>query len=82
MPVRELHLLPAAQLFAQPLVAPRTRGLALERAALFLDFKDDVVDAREVPLGRLELELGRAPTRLVLRDASGFLDEHPPLGRP
>ena len=79
---RELHLLPAAQLLAQPLVAPRARRLALQRAALLLDFEDDVVDARQVLLRGLELELGRAAARLVLRDARRFFDQRAPLGRP
>src|SRR5262249_4145265 len=78
----EQDFLPAAQLFAQLLVAPRLRGLALQRPALLLDFEDDVVDARQVLLRGLELQLGRAPARFVLGDARGFLDQLPPIGRP
>ena len=66
--LRELHLLPAAQLLAQPLVAPRLRRLPLQRAALLLDLEDDVVDAGQVLLRRLELQLRGAAPRLVLRD--------------
>ena len=78
---REQDLLPAAQLVAQPLIAARLRRLPLQRAALLLDLEDDVVDAREVLLRRLELQLGGAPARLVLRDARGFLDQLAPIGR-
>ena len=78
----EQHLLPAPQLVAQPLVAARLRRLALQRAALLLDLEDDVVDAREVLLRRLELQLGGAAARLVLGDAGGFLDQLAPVGRP
>ena len=63
---RELHLLPAAQLLAQPAVAPGLGRLALQRAALLLDFEHDVVDAGQVLLRRLELELRGAPPALVL----------------
>ena len=66
---REQHLLPAPQLVAQPLVAPRLRRLPLQRAALLLDLEHDVVDARQVLLRRLELQLRGAPARLVLGDA-------------
>ena len=55
---REQHLLPAPQLVAQPLVAPRLGCLALQRATLLLDLEDDVVDAREVLLRGFELQLG------------------------
>src|SRR6185437_10418450 len=72
---REQHLFPAAQLVAQPLVAPRLPGLALQRAALLLDLEDDVVDAGEILLRRFELQLGGAAARLVLGDAGGFLDQ-------
>ena len=79
---REQHFLPAPQLVAQPLVAPRLRRLPLQRAALLLDFEDDVVDAREVLLRGFELQLRGAAPRLVLGDAGGFLDQLPPVGRP
>ncbi len=77
----ELHLLPPPQLFAQPLVATRLGRLSLQRAALLLDFEDDVVDAREVLLRGFELELRRAPAALVLRHARGLFDELAAIGR-
>ena len=69
IPAREQHLLPAPQLVAQPLVAPRLRGLPLQRAALLLDLENDVVDARQVLLRGFELQLRGAAARLVLGDA-------------
>ena len=78
---RELHLLPAPQLVAQPPVAPRLRGLPLQRAALLLHLEDDVVDARQVLLRRFELQLGGAAARLVLGDARGLFDQLAPIGR-
>ena len=78
----EQHLFPSPQLVAQPLVAPGLGGLTLQRAALLLDLEDDVVDARQVLLRGLELELGRAAARLVLGDAGRFLDQLPAIGRP
>ena len=78
---REQHLFPAPQLVAQLLIAARLRRLALQRAALLLDLEHDVVDARQVLLRRLELQLRGAPARLVLRDAGGFLDQLAPIGR-
>ena len=82
VPPREQHLLPAPQLVAQPLVAPRLGRLTLQRAALLLHLEDDVVDAREVLLRGLELQLRGAPARLVLRDAGRFFDQLPAIGRP
>jgi hypothetical protein len=79
---REQHLLPAAQLVAQLLIAPRLGRLPLQRAALLLDLEDDVVDAGQVQLRRFELQLRRAAPRLVLGDARGFLDQLTPIGRP
>src|SRR5690606_38565459 len=56
------------------------RGLPLERAALLLELEDDVVDAREVLLCGLELQLRLTPAHLVLGDARRLLDQLPPLG--
>jgi hypothetical protein len=81
VPPREEHLLPAAQFTAQLPVAAGLRGLALERASLLLDLEDDVVHAGQVLLRGLELQLGRAAPRLVLRDAGGFLDQMASIGR-
>ena len=77
---REQHFLPAAQLIAQALIPPRLRRLASQRAALLLDFEDDVVDAREVLLRGFELQFGGAAARLVLRDARRLLDQSTPIG--
>src|SRR5262249_14767954 len=82
VPVRELHLLPAAELFAQPLVTSGPRSLALERAALLLDLEDDVVDARQVLARGLDFQPRRAAPRLVLGDAGRLFDERAPFGRP
>src|SRR6185503_9808163 len=79
---REQHLLPPPQLVAQPLVAPRLRRLALQRAALLLHLEHDVVHAREVLLRGLELQLRGAAARLVLGDARRFLDQLAAIGRP
>ena len=76
----EEHLLPAAQLVAQALIPARLRGLALQRAALLLHLEHDVVDAREVLLGGIELQLGGPAARLVLGDPGGFLDQLPAVG--
>ncbi len=81
VPPREQHLLPPTQLFAQPLVAARLRRLPLQGAALLLDLEHDVVDAGEVLLRRLELQLRGAPTRLVFRDARGLFDQLTTIGR-
>ena len=79
--LRELHFLPAPQLLAQPLVAPRLRRLPLQRAALLLDLEHDVVDARQVLLRRFELQFRGAAAALVLRDAGGFFDQLAAIGR-
>ncbi len=78
---RKQHLFPAAHLVAQPPVAPRLGRLPLERPALLFDFVHDVIDAREVLLGRLELQFGGAPAGLVFGDARRFLDQLTPVGR-
>ena len=78
---REEHLLPAAQLVAQLPVAARLRRLALQRAALLLHFKDDVVDAREILLRRFELQLRGASARFVFGNTRGFFDQLAPIRR-
>src|SRR5688572_19931209 len=81
IPPREQHLFPPAQFVAQPLVAPRLRRLTLQRATLLFNFEDDVVDAGQVLLRRLELQLRCPPPRLVFGDAGGLLDQLPAIGR-
>ncbi len=79
---REQHFFPAPQLVAQTLMPARLACLALQRSPLFFDFEHDVVDAREVQLGRFKLQFRGAAPRLVFRDAGGFFDELAPVGRP
>src|SRR4051812_23360832 len=74
--------LPPPQLVAQALIPLRLAGLALQGAALLLDLEDDVVDARQVLLRRLELELRGATPRLVLGHTGRFFDQLTPIGRP
>src|SRR5215831_150242 len=81
VPPRKLHLPPAPEFFTKALVPPGSSRLALEGAALFLDFKDDVVDARQVLLRGHQLQFGRVLSRLVFRDARGFFNQGAPLGR-
>ena len=81
IPSREEHFLPAAQLVAETLVPAGLRRLPFQGAPLLLDLEDDVVDAREVLLRGLELQLGRPPARLVFGDAGRFLDQLPPIRR-
>ena len=82
IPAGEQHFLPSPQFFAQPPVAAGLGGLPLQRPALLLDLEHDVVDARQVLLRGLELQLGRAAAGLVLGDAGGFLDQLAAVGRP
>src|SRR6185436_11113247 len=77
----EEHFLPAAQLVAQPLVAPRLAGLAFQRPTLLFHLEDDVVDAREVLLRGLELELRGTAARLVFRHAGRLFNQLAPIGR-
>ncbi len=79
---REQHLFEPAELVAELLVALRLRRLPLQRPALLVHLEDDVVDAREVLLRGLELQLGGAPPRLVLGHAGGFFDQLTAIGRP
>ncbi len=77
----ELDLLPPAQLLAEAAIPPCLCRLPLERAALLLDLEDDVVYARQVLLGGLELQLRGAAPALVLRDAGRLFDQLPTVGR-
>ena len=71
----EEHALDPLHLLLDRAPAPRLRRLALEALELLLDLVDDVVDAEEVLLRRLELELGLPAARLVLRDPRRLLDD-------
>ena len=79
--MRELHLFPSAQFLTQALIPAGLRRLALQRAALLLHFKDDVVDARQVSVCGFELQLRLPATRLVLRHPGGLFDQRTALGR-
>ena len=69
------HALDRLHLVAHRAVAPRLAGLALEARELLLDLVDDVVDAEEVLLRGLELQLRRRAARLVAGDAGGLFDQ-------
>jgi hypothetical protein len=60
IPAREEHFLPPAIFVPKPLVTASLRGLPFERAALLLHFEDDVVDANQVLLRGVQLQLGGA----------------------
>ncbi len=76
----EEHALDPLHLLADRAPAPRLGRLALEALELLLDLVDDVVDAEEVLLRRLELELGLPAAGLVLRDAGRLLDDRAAVG--
>ncbi len=78
---RVVDLLVGPQLVAQLLVATGLRGLPLQRVDLAPHLDDDVVDAQQVGLGRLELQLGQPALVLVAGDARGVLDDQPPVLR-
>ena len=59
----------------QRLVAARLAGLTLERADLALHLFDDVLQAHEIRLGRLELAQRLLLLRLEAGDAGGFLED-------
>ena len=65
----------AAHLIANLGVAARFGGLALQRAELFFDFDDDVVDAREIDLRGFELGFRQPLLGFEFRDAGGFFDD-------
>src|SRR3954454_18877592 len=82
IPLRELHLLPASQLVAEPAITARLGRLALQRPALLLYFEDDVVDSGEVLLRGLEFQFGGAAAALVLRHSCRFFNQLPAVSRP
>ena len=81
-PAREVHALPPPQLFAQPAIPACLGSLSLECAALLLHLEDDVVDARQVLLRGLELQLRRTAPGPVLGDTRRLLEQLPALGGP
>ena len=72
---REHYAKQGSHLLANLDISPRFRRLALERCQLFLDFHKDIVDAREIDLGGLELGLGKALFGFVFRNSGGFVDD-------
>ena len=67
--------------FAEPPVAGRGRCLALEGVLGLFDFADDVLEADEVLLARLELVLGLPFLVLVVGRAGGLFEQGPLFGR-
>ena len=73
--VRSVVELEVLELAAIGDVALGLGRLALERAEVSLDLRDDVADAQQVLLRHLHLPLGLLLPALELRDAGGLLDE-------
>src|SRR5690606_16035724 len=69
---------------ARPQLAVALRPPLLSRQAtdLGLDFRDEVLEARQVCVGRLQPPLRDLPPVLVATDARGLLEHLPPLLRP
>ena len=65
----------------QRLIAPRLAGLALQRADLALHLFDDVADAKQVRLGRLQLPHRLFLLAFVFRDAGRFFEHRAPVFR-
>src|SRR3989475_1492232 len=64
-----------AHLLADFRVAARFGSLALERPELLFDFDDDIVDAREIDLGGLELGFRETLFGFELSHAGSFFDD-------
>jgi hypothetical protein len=73
----ELGGFEAADGAGQFLVADGLAGLALEALKLGIELADDVVDARQVGLGALQLELRLVAPHMQAGDAGGFLQDAP-----
>src|SRR5208282_941921 len=71
----EHHAQLGAHLVAQPGIALRLAGLALERVHLPRDFFENVVHAIQIRLGVLKTRLGQTLLRLEFRDPSRFFDD-------
>jgi hypothetical protein len=76
----EQNLFPTPQLTAKLLISSRLRRLALQRSSLLLHLEHDVFDSGQVLLGRLELQFGCSPPRLVLRDPGRFFNQLSTIG--
>ncbi len=70
-----------ARLLLKHLIGPRLTRLALERVQLFFHFGDDVADAQQILLGRVELPQRFRLLLLVADDPGGFLDQFTPVLR-
>ena len=70
-----------AEIGDQRLVAARLAGLPLERADLALHLFDDVLQAHEIRLGRLQLAQRLFLLRLEAGDAGRFLEDRAPVLR-
>ena len=55
--------------------------MPLEGCKLFFDFHKNIVDAREIDLGGLELGLGQTLLGFKLGNSSGFFDDRPAVRR-
>jgi hypothetical protein len=73
----ELGGFEAADGAGQFLVADGLAGLALEALQLGVELADDVVDARQIGLGALQLELRLVAAHMQAGDAGGFLQDAP-----
>src|SRR5439155_7751116 len=78
-PQQRQPLLP--QIVHQTLVAAGLRRLPPQSVDLLLDLDDDVVDAQQVRLRRLELQLRLPPLRAVAEDAGRLLEHGAPVLR-
>ncbi len=70
-----------AHLLANFRVTTRFGRLPLQRAQLLLDFHDNVINAREIKLGRLQLGFGQPFFCFEFRYARGFFDDCAALHR-
>ena len=71
----------AAQLLMKFAVAPRLRGLALQRVHLLRDFFQNVGDARQVLPRRFQLGLRQALAGFEFGNAGGFFQNQAPVRR-
>ena len=69
------HGLGPAQLTGDIAIAHRLAGLLLQRLELAFQGDDDVVEAREIGLGRPQAQLGLVPAGMQPRDPGGLFQE-------